>query len=52
MTQTIIVLLIVLAAAAYVGRLVWRAMRPKTEPGCGSGCGCDTGPARSREPLG
>ena len=52
MTQTLIVALLVLAAAAFVGRLVWRAVRPKAEPGCGSGCGCDTGGARTREPLG
>jgi hypothetical protein len=48
-TQTLIVLLLVLAAAAYLGRLAWRALRPKTDPGCGTGCGCSTpvpGPAK------
>ena len=42
MTQTLIVVLLVLAAAAFLGRLAWRALRPKAEPGCGSGCGCAT----------
>ncbi len=42
MTQTVIVLLVVLGAAAYVGRRVWLALRPKavSGPGCGDGCGC------------
>jgi hypothetical protein len=41
-TQTIVVVLLVLVAAVYLGRAAWRALRPKTEPGCGSGCGCDS----------
>lgn len=39
--QTLIVLLLVLAAAAYVGRKAWAALRPKkTGAGCDAGCGC------------
>ena len=44
--QTLIVLAIVLAAAAYVGSRVWKtlavARAPKDAPGCGAGCGCGT----------
>lgn len=40
--DTIVVLVIVAVAAAYVGRMAWRSMaaarKPKT--GCGSNCGC------------
>ena len=40
--DTIVVLVIVAAAATYVGRLAWRSMaaarKPKT--GCDSDCGC------------
>jgi len=39
--QTVIVALIVLAAAAYAGRRLWRTVRPaKTAAGCDAGCGC------------
>jgi len=42
--QSLLVGLIVLAAAAYVGRRVWRtlvlARAPKDAAGCGDGCGC------------
>jgi hypothetical protein len=40
MIQTLIVALIVLAAAAYVGRKLWRALHPKAAAGCASDCGC------------
>ena len=38
--QTVIVLLIVLAAGAYAGRKLWRTLRPAKTAGCGSDCGC------------
>lgn len=38
--QTLVVLLLVLAAAAYVGRRVWSTLRPKKAAGCDTGCGC------------
>jgi len=39
--QTLIVLLIVLAAGVYAGRRLWRTLRPaKTAAGCDAGCGC------------
>ena len=41
MMQTVIVALIVIAALAYVGRRLWRTLRPaKAAAGCDSGCGC------------
>ena len=41
MVQTLIVALIVLAAAGYAGRRLWRTLRPaKTAAGCDAGCGC------------
>lgn len=43
MTQTVIVIALVLLAALYLGRMAWRALRPAKDAGCGSGCGC--GPA-------
>ena len=43
MTQTIIVALLVLLAAAFVARRVWAAVRPKAAAGCGDGCGCGAG---------
>ena len=49
MTQTVIVALVVLVAAAYVGRRVWAAVRPKAAAGCGDGCGCGTAGAASSE---
>jgi hypothetical protein len=39
MTQTIIVMLLVLTAALYIGRRVWRTLRPKRTPGQSAG-GC------------
>jgi hypothetical protein len=38
--QTLIVALIVLAAAAFVGRRVWATLRPRRAAGCASDCGC------------
>ena len=38
--QTIVVVLVVLAAAAYAGRRLWRTLRPKKAAGCGTDCGC------------
>ena len=45
--QTILVALIVLGAAVYVGRKTWRAMRPKADAGCASDCGCSTASSES-----
>ncbi len=48
MTQTVIVALVVLLAAAYAGRRLWAALRPKpTGAGCGDGCGCGGDGARA-----
>jgi hypothetical protein len=42
MWQTVVVLLLVAVAAVYVGRRLWRTLRPaRTGPGCDAGCGCD-----------
>ena len=46
MTQTLIVLLILAAAGAYLARKAWvAALRVKKAkeagPGCGSNCGCE-----------
>ena len=45
--QTILALLLVLGAVAYVARRAWRTLRPAVRSssggdgdGCGSGCGC------------
>jgi hypothetical protein len=40
--ETLVVLLIVAGAAAYVGRMAWRSLSAarKPEAGCGSDCGC------------
>ena len=42
--QTLIAVLVVLAATVYLGRRVWlaavAARRAEQEAGCGSGCGC------------
>ena len=45
MVETLVVIAIVGAAAAYVGRKIWRtlaaARAPKgSGPGCGGDCGC------------
>ena len=41
-TDTLVVLLIVAGAAAYVGRMAWRSLAAARKPknGCGSDCGC------------
>ena len=44
--QTLIVILIVLAAVAYIGRRAWRTVRAARggdDAGCGAGCGCEGG---------
>ena len=39
--QTLVVALIVLAAAAFVARRAWATLRPRRAgPGCDAGCGC------------
>jgi hypothetical protein len=43
--QTVVVLLLVLLAAAYVARRAWAAVRPARDAGCASGCGCGSGAA-------
>jgi hypothetical protein len=40
MVQTIIVLLVVVGAGVYVGRRLWRTLRPAKQAGCGTDCGC------------
>ena len=49
--QTLIVALIVLAAAVYVGRRLWRTLRPARGADAGGGCahGCGCGDAAARE---
>jgi hypothetical protein len=42
MIQTLVIALIVLAAAAYAGRKVWNTLRPKKSAGCATDCGCST----------
>ena len=46
LVQTLLVALLVLGAAAYLGRRAWRsvaaARRPAGGAACGSGCGCGT----------
>ena len=38
--QTVIAVVIVLACAAYVGRMMWRTFS-STSAGCGGDCSCD-----------
>jgi len=40
--QTLLALLLVLLAVAYVARRFWRTLRPARSGGadCGTGCGC------------
>lgn len=40
--DTLVVLLIVAGAAAYVGRMAWRSLAAARKPksGCGADCGC------------
>ena len=50
-TQTAIIALAVLGAAAYLGRTVWHtvssARRAKAHGGCASGCGCSGSAVKS-----
>ena len=44
--QTLLALLVVLAAAGWLGRRTWRTVRTArrtAEAGCGQGCGCESG---------
>jgi len=42
-TQAIIVAVIVLAALAYVGQIIWRKTKSfSSKSGCGSDCGCSS----------
>ena len=45
--QTVVVLVLVAAAALYLGTKAWRAARKARQPadGCGSACGCGEDPA-------
>ncbi len=46
LAQTVVVLLVVLAALAYVGRRAWATLRPRRDAaGCASDCGCASGAA-------
>ena len=47
--QTLVVVLIVLAAAAYVGRRAWSTLRPKKAAGCDAGCGCAADESSSKD---
>jgi len=49
MIQTILVALLVLAAAVYIGRRAWRTIRPNAEPGAAApGCaGCGSNAANA-----
>lgn len=56
MLQTLIVILIVLIAAAWLGRMAWRTLRPAKDAAggsCGTGCGCAPAatPARKQRPA-
>lgn len=42
--QTLIIALIIVAAATYIGRRVWQTVAAARAPkgaGCASGCGCE-----------
>ena len=49
MIQNVILLLVLVAAAVYLGRRAWRATRAvvDADAGCASGCGCSTPTATS-----
>jgi hypothetical protein len=38
--QTLIVVFVVAAAVAFVGRRAWATLRPRRGAGCASDCGC------------
>ena len=47
--QSIIVVVIVAAALAYVGQIIWRKTKSFTsKSGCGADCGCSSG---NKKPL-
>jgi hypothetical protein len=46
--QTLVVVLIVLVAAAFVARRAWATLRPKkVGAGCDAGCGCGSESGRA-----
>ncbi|MDF1503871.1 FeoB-associated Cys-rich membrane protein [Roseisolibacter sp. H3M3-2] len=47
--QTLVVLLIVAAALAFVGRRAWAALRPRKDAACASDCGCGDANAGTRD---
>ncbi|HVF10065.1 MAG TPA: hypothetical protein VNA16_04640 [Abditibacteriaceae bacterium] len=49
MLQNIIVFLIVAAAAAYLGRMLWIALSGKKGCGCGTGGGCSKAAATPQQ---
>ena len=47
--QAIITAIIVLAAVAYVGQIVWRKAKSfSAKSGCGADCGCSANPKTRR----
>ncbi len=49
--QTLVVVLILVAAAGYIGRRVWQTIAAARAPkgaGCASGCGCEPSAPSSR----
>ncbi|MBU4278668.1 MAG: FeoB-associated Cys-rich membrane protein [Proteobacteria bacterium] len=50
MWQGIIVGVVVLLAALWVGRRLWRTMRSAQDQNAGCGCGCE-GPCHQPQPL-
>jgi hypothetical protein len=57
MIQTIILFVVLGAAALYIGRRMWSTLRGAVAkdagPGCGSNCGCSTpaAPAKGERPA-
>ena len=49
--QVLLVLAVVAAAAAYLGRQAWRTWRG-SKTGCGGGCGCGTKTTAAAKPNG
>ena len=53
--QTLVVLIVVAAAAFYVLRRAWRTLRASrttSDASCGSGCGCEPSTMQPAERLG
>ena len=49
--QTLLALLLVVAALAYLGRRTWRTVRAARKTagaGCGTGCGCESSGSRAK----